>query len=186
MNIGIDIDDTLIKTREYQKIFWAEYIKNYPNDNYNENLPDNINTFGDPFIDVFWDLYREQLFNSPFKENTSQILHKLKKEGFNIYIITARRKEKYPNLEDKIISTFVENNIPYDYILTDAKDKGKCMEENNINLLIDDEIYNCESAINHGKMAILFNDKKEYKGLKTTNWLDLYKIIIDLKNRGEL
>lgn len=186
MNIGIDIDDTLIKTREYQNIYWREFIKNYPHDKYTEDLPDNINTFGDPYIDKFWDIYRESLFNSPFKENTSEILHQLKKDGFNLYIVTARRKEKYAGLEDKIIKTFIENDIPYDGILTDAKDKGKCMEEHDISLLIDDEIYNCESAIKYGKKAILFNDKKEYKGLQTTNWLDLYKMITDLKDRGEL
>lgn len=186
MNIGIDIDDTLIKTREYQTIYWREFIKEHPNETYTEELPDNINTFGDPYIDIFWDIYRGLLFSSPFKENTSEVLKKLKQDGFNIYIITARRKEKYANLEDKIISTFIENDIPYDGILTDAKDKGKCMQDNNIDILIDDEIYNCESAIKYGKKAILFNDRKEYTGLKTTSWLELYDMIIDLKNRGEL
>lgn len=186
MNIGIDIDDTLIKTRKYQIIYWREFIKTHPNNNYTEDLPNNINTFGDPYIDEFWDIYRTKLFNAPFKENTSKVLHKLKQDGCNISIVTARRKEKYPNLEEKIISTFIENDIPYDVIVTDAKDKGKCMKENNIDILIDDEIYNCESAIEYGKKAILFNDKKEYQGLKTTDWLELYNIIIDLKNRGEL
>lgn len=186
MNIGVDIDDTLTKTRESQIIFWREYIKDYPNENYTEVLPDNINTFGDEYIDAFWDCYREKLFASPFKEDASEVLQKLKKDGFNIYIITARRKEKYPHLEEMIMKNFKENNIPYDKILTDAKDKGKCMSENNVSILIDDEIFNCEDAIKYGKKAILFNDRVKYDGLKVNNWLDLYDLISTLKNRGEL
>lgn len=186
MNIGIDIDDTLIKTREYQTIYWKEFIKTHPNTKYTEELPSNINTFGDPDIDEFWDIYRAKLFAAPFKENTSEILHKLKQSGFNIYIVTARRKEKYQHLREKISESLKENNIPYDMILTDAKEKGKCMQENNIDILIDDEIFNCESAIKYGKKAILFNEGKTYEGIKTTDWLELYDILIDLKERGEL
>lgn len=186
MNLGIDIDDTLIKTRESQIIYWKEYVRKNPHENFTEELPLNINHLGDTYIDTFWDNYRGKLFSSPFKENASEVLHKLKQEGFNIFIVTARIKEKYPNLEEKIISSFAENNIPFDKIFTDARNKGKCMQDNNIDILIDDEITNCESAIKYGKKAILFNDRKEYSGLKTTNWLELYDIITDLKNRGEL
>lgn len=186
MNIGIDIDDTLIKTREYQIVYWKEYISEHPNPQFTEELPSNINSFGDPHIDLFWDLYRARLFDAPFKEHTSEIINKLKQEGFNVYIITARKREKYPNLEEKIGATLKDANIPYDKILTNAFDKGKCMVENNVDILIDDEIFNCESAIKYGKKAILFREPCDYQGLRCNSWLELYDILNNLKERGEL
>lgn len=183
MNLGIDIDDTLLNTRENQIIYWKQYHQKYPNDKYTDELPENINQFGDEYINTFWDIYRAKLFDSAFKENASFVLHALKNMGYKISIITSRRKEKYPNLINKIMESFIENDIPYDEIFTDVKEKGLCMLENNIDILIDDEIFNCENAIKYGKKAILFNDRPDYEGLQTTCWLDVLAILSKEKHK---
>lgn len=67
MKIGIDIDDTITDTRSLQIKYWKDYIKNYPNESYTENLPDSINGFSDSYVQIFWDIYREQLFDAPIK-----------------------------------------------------------------------------------------------------------------------
>jgi hypothetical protein len=59
-------------------------------------------------------------------------------------------------------------------------DKGIFIKENNIDLLIDDSLKHINSANNLKKKCILFNNIKDYNGLQTDNWIDLYKIIKEL------
>ena len=182
MNIGIDIDDTLTNTKELQTIYWKEYITNHPNNDYTEELPTNINQFGIPYIQAFWDTYREELsFIPSFKENASKCLKMLKEAGFNIYIVTSRQKHRYNDLENRIIKQFKENNIYFDYIITDSLDKGKTLKDNNIDILIDDSIEHIESAYKYNKIGIHFSNNSPYK-YHTNNWLELYNILINIKN----
>ena len=143
MLIGIDIDVTLINTKEKQLIYWEEYVTKNPKEGYTKELPSTINYFDDKYINIFWDTYRKHLaFEPSFKDNVSEILHKLKKEGFKFCIVTARREEKCPNIKNKIKNWFKENNIPSDIIHTDVDNKGLFCKENNIDIFIDDDIKN--------------------------------------------
>ncbi len=181
MKIGIDIDDTLVDTRSMLKKYWKEYYLNNPNKEYNEKIPNNINTgWEEKYINKFWDLYRFKLAYPPFKENAKEILHKLKKENYSLCIITSRQKEKYPNLENNLKEWFQKNDIPVDYIHTDVLEKGLFCKNNQIDILIDDTITHINNANQHKIKTILFNNNKEYKGIQTDNWKDLYNIIKEL------
>ncbi len=182
MLIGIDIDDTLINTREKQLIYWADYVTKNPKDGYTKELPATINYFDDKYINIFWDTYREHLaFEPSFKDNVSSVLHKLKKEGFNFCIVTARREKNCPNIQRKIKNWFIENDIPIDIIYTDIDNKGQFCKENNIEIFIDDDIKNITNANEYNIKTIMFNNNPAYNGLQTDNWLDLYNILIKLK-----
>lgn len=181
MKIGIDIDDTLTNTKEAQLQYWKEYVSNNKSDIYSFNLPENINRFGDPYIDLFWDTYREALFAPPFKENAGEVISKLRKEGHIIYIITSRPKAKYDHLVDKLVNVFKSNNIEYDFIITDIKEKGKYISDNNIDILIDDDVLHCEDVYKHGKTAILFNKINNYNHFMTDDWKKVYDIISKMK-----
>lgn len=185
MTIGIDIDDTLTNTRDNQEKYWQEYIIKYPKEGYTSELPSTINDFGDDYVQLFWDEYREELsFNSSYKENASTILTKLKNEGYNLCIVTARRISKCPDLLERIKKAFQENNIPIDTIYTDMTDKGLFCKENNIDILIDDSLIHINSAINNNVKGILFNNDNSYTGYQTTNWLDIYDIINKIKEEN--
>ena len=179
MKIAIDIDDTLTNTKDNQKKLWKEYITNNPNPNYTEELPYNINEFdAEEYIGIFWNTYREQLsFESTYKEDTSTIIDKLKKDGHQLSIVTSRPDDRYTNLLERITKALKENNINIDDIHTNARDKGTYCKEHNFDLLIDDNIKQIESAKNQGLQAILFNENKSYQGLQTTTWKELYNII---------
>lgn len=182
MKIGIDIDDTLVNTRELQMIYWKEFVNNNPQEGYNEEIPNSINDFGDKYVQTFWDAYREQLSFSPtFKDNTSTILHKLKNNDFTLCIITSRPDKKYKDLKIRIRKWFEKNNIPIDIIYTDVKDKGLFCKENNIDILIDDSLNQINSAKTNNVKTILFNNVPNYEGLQTDNWTNLYEILIKLK-----
>ncbi len=182
MKIGIDIDDTLINTREKQLIYWKDYVTKNPKEGYTEEIPNTINDFGDEYVQIFWDTYREQLSFSPtFKENTSTVLHKLKEQGIIPCVITSRPDAKYKDLKIRLTNWFIENDIPIDIIYTDVRNKGLFCKENNIDILIDDSLSQINSAKENKVQTILFNNFKDYKGLQTDNWLDLYDILIKLK-----
>lgn len=183
MKIGIDIDDTLTNTKDIQKIYWLKYYQQNPQDGYSENIPTTINDFGDQYIEKFWDTYRQELTYKPsFKENCSQIINKLNKDGHILCIITSRPNNKYKNLLQETKKWFKKNNINISIIYTDVRDKAEFLVKNNIDLLIDDNINHCQKAINLGKKAILFNNIPKYNNLQTDNWLDLYNIINNLNN----
>ena len=164
-----------------QIILWKKYVENNPNDEFSTVLPNNINSFGIRYIDEFWDTYREQLsFNSTYKEDASIIIDKLKNDGHELCIVTSRPDDRYENLKEKITTALKENNIHIDTIHTNARDKGSYCKEHNFDLLIDDNIKQIQSAKNNGLKGILFNEIKDYEGLQTNNWKDLYNIIKEL------
>lgn len=182
MKIGIDIDDTLVNTKEKQLIYWKEYVNNNPKDGYTEELPSTINYFDDNYINIFWDTYRKHLaFEPTFKDNVSEVLHKLKDENHTLCIVTARREINCPNIKYKIKEWFKTNDIPIDIIYTDVDNKGKFCYDNNIDLFIDDDIKNITDANEHNIKTIMINNNSNYSGLQTDNWLEIYKIIDKMK-----
>lgn len=182
MRIGIDIDDTLVNTKEKQLIYWKDYVTKNPKEGYTEEIPNTINDFGDEYVQIFWDTYREQLSFSPtFKENASLILHKLKDNNFTLCVITSRPDAKYKDLKIRLKNWFNANDIPIDIIYTDVRNKGLFCKENNIDILLDDSLNQIKSAKENNVKTILFNNIPTYKELQTDNWLDLYNILIKLK-----
>ena len=181
MKIGLDLDDTIINTKEKLKIYWQDYYNKFPNKDYTEELPDNINTFGYEYIHKFWDLYREDLFYADIKENASLIINKLQQEGYYIGLITSRPKEKYKDLVKRIEEMLSKENIHLDEINTNIKNKADFLKTSDYDLLIDDSINHIENSLKIGKKAILFNEYNKNNIKHTTSWLDLYKIIKEYK-----
>ena len=182
MKIAIDIDDTLTNTKANQIKLWKEYYNKQPKAGFSEQIPSDINEFdADEYIGIFWNTYREQLsFNSTYKEDASIIIDKLKNDGHELCIVTSRPDSGYDDLKGRIEKALKENEIHIDTIHTDARDKGSYCKEHNFDLLIDDNIKQIQSAKNNGLKGILFNEIKDYEGLQTNNWKDLYNIIKEL------
>ena len=182
MRIGIDIDDTLTNTKDIQITFWREYHHNHPNDEYTDELPDNINVFGYQYIEDFWELYREELsFNCSFKKDASEVLKKLRKEGHTICIITSRPDHKYKNLRSHLDQWFKDNDIEYDELYTDARYKGIVAKEHNIDIIVDDCDYHLEEAQEYGIKGIQFTNQKSDHFPTVDNWNDLYNEIRKIK-----
>lgn len=111
--------------------------------------------------------------------NAIKVVNKLKQQGNVICIITRRSRDRNINLEDNLKKWFNNNNLLFDEIYTDASNKGKLCKDNNIDLLVDDLYENIISCINEDVKVILFNKNKDYKGLKTTSWNKVYKMIME-------
>lgn len=178
MKIGIDIDDTLTNTRDKQLIYWKKYVNDHPNEGYTEEIPKTINDFGDEYVQSFWDEYRQELmFDCSFKDNVSNILHKLVKDGHDIQIISARIDNKCPDLNKKTAIWFKENDIPITRINTNVREKAKFARVNSFDMIIDDNVKECIKARELGLKAILFNHDDTYDGFQTTSWEEVYLYI---------
>lgn len=192
MNIGIDIDDTITNTTDTAIVYAKEYVKeilkreisidaskikdnDYVKDMFGFSEEENLE---------FWSTYYENiLYNVTPKENVATVINKLKKEGNKIVIITARWSDETRDATKMSEKWLKANNILYDEIIVEAKNKGKIAAEKEIDLFIDDSIRNCESVMNEGIETYLFtskynknsNAKDELK--RIYSWDEVYEMI---------
>lgn len=189
MRIGIDIDDTI--TNSYRLIF--EQIGKYYNVNsytliekgykYEDILADERRF---PNYQKFSrDVVEGLIPNVSIKHGAKEIIKRLKDEGNEIIIITARDDIEFSDPLNLTINFLKENDIYYDELHIAIKNKGKFCRENNIDVLIDDSIKNCTSAksneIPHLLLDNTFNrDNQELK--RVYGWEDVYENVNILKN----
>ncbi|MBO4816552.1 MAG: hypothetical protein J5507_06695 [Clostridia bacterium] len=140
MKIGVDIDGVLTDLAKFHLDYGTKYaIEN--------NLGEIKDPYGykiDDIIDLetgkhkdFWQKYDDCYTKNKYtREFASEVLHKLKDEGNEIHIITARNP-KTEQKEEWTTSWLSENNICYDKLTFTDKKKDYC-KENNIDVMIED------------------------------------------------
>ena len=175
MRIGIDLDETICNT---SKII-NEYMNQYA---LKENI--DVDAVMPTRRDDFFNRYTVDIFkNVEIKPHVSEVLNRLKDEGHELYAITARSGEltsKKIEIVEPTINWLKEHNIKIDKLITNAyhEEKAQVCLENKIDLMIDDDIYNCQEIGKVGIKYLLFDDKNRYDiSNKVTNWLDIEKII---------
>lgn len=162
MRIGIDIDDTLTETSNLLEEYAFKYGHNYSSENY---ICDNMDkllrgVFDDDVLKNFFKDYAEEVAcKVKLKENASNVIEKLKKDGHQIYFITAR-SEKYFSDPKRITETYLEsNNIFYDKLITSKSHKTETCIEEKIDVMFDDAIDTCEHLIENGIKGVVFNSR---------------------------
>jgi len=194
MRIGIDIDDTMTDISEKLKLAALEYAR---------YLGKSIVYSGEDFVDAKNDgsIYQKKFgFNEDElkyflkdiqegvtdnvfpRENCVEIIDKLKNEGHEIIVVTARSFEFHDDPFGKSKKWLEKHNIKYDKLIVNAIDKGLVCKNEAIDLLIDDNINNCLSAANENIKVIVFSKNKIDNMICTNNWLEVYEIIKDFKN----
>ena len=109
------------------------------------------------------------------REDVVEVLKNLRKDGHKIYIVTARDSE-FHNDPYGLSKTWLDkNNIEYDKLIVDARDKAKVCKEQNVDLFIDDKLSNCQGVSNEGIVTI-----------RITNYTDPHQNIINKKNWKEI
>lgn len=192
MNIGIDIDGVLTDLEYYIATVGKNFtiVNNLGFDD--EMSKDSIYGFlkkedSHKFWDKYWFDYAK---NVPARDNCSEIINKLKQEGNNIIIITARTYdsqivkhglEKKKNMEQEIIKWLKNNNITYDKIIFSDLNKVKPCLDHGIDIMIEDSVSNIEQLkndINVLCFAAKYNNYFKDESVKRVySWLDIYKII---------
>lgn len=172
MRIGIDIDNTIVNTREtvfkYKRKSKFKKNKGY----YLE--------WSKKEQEEFLDTYVEEIhMHAQVKEYAKEAIDRLKEMGHSIILITYRDNIRSKESNSNTKKYLKEHSIYYDDIFFGAFDKGKVCKEKNIDLLIDDSLENIESVAKEGIDVLVFpmcyNKKTKYPRVK--NWKEVIEYI---------
>ena len=197
MNIGIDIDNTITEVQNKLNKAAYDYAikrgKNIENaDNPLEDIKNNKDTYKKKFqfsydeLKYFLKNIQEEITNKATpRENAVEVINRLKKEGHKIYIITARDSEFHDNPYLLSKNWLDKNNIEYDQIIVNAREKGIVCKNENIDLFIDDQLNNCLDALKEGiKVIRISNEICNNKDIVDLNsWTQIYKYIGELNKK---
>ena len=196
MNIGIDIDNTLTDIEKDLFDIANKYTKKI-NPNFKDKSPvkfDGFTNMAAFYTDLFgWN--NEQL-ESFFRNERIEVvdkalprpgvvdvLKKMKDNGNNIYIVTART-DKHDDMPYERAKTWLDKNgIVYDKLIVGATDKVKVCKELGIDVFIDDQLNNCMKISQSGITTIrLTNSKEEYDHvINMSNFTQIFEYICSLK-----
>lgn len=194
MNIGIDIDNTITEVQEELNNAAYEYAiklgKNIKNaENHFEDIKNNGDAYKNKFqfsydeLKYFLKNIQEEITNKAKpRDNAVETINRLRKEGHKIFIITARDSEFHddPYLLSK--NWLDKNNIEYDRLIVNTREKGTVCKNENIDLFIDDQLNNCLDVLKGGiKVIRLSNEKCTNKDIvDLNNWTKIYEYIREL------
>ncbi len=197
MKIGIDIDNTLTKVQDKLNKAAFDYaislgkkIDNY--DNPLEDIKNNGDTYKKKFqftyeeLQYFLKEIQEDITNNALpRENVKEVIDKLKEDGHEIYIVTARDSEFHDDPYRLSKDWLDKNNIYYDRLIVNAREKTSVCKNENIDLFIDDQLNNCLSVANVGIKTIMITDKVyNYNEItQLQNWNEIYNYINEWSNK---
>ena len=196
MNIGIDIDDTLTDIRDKLNLAAEKYANELGKENKNEEdkyVEDNNN--GNVYQIKYGFTYEElKYFLSVIHEgitkkeeprkNCVEIIRKLHNEGHKIYIITARDSEFHEDPYKLSKDWLDKNNIYYDELIVNARNKLEVCQRKNIDLFIDDQLANCTKLSEAGIKVIRiteYNDIQHGDTINKKNWNEIYNYIKEME-----
>lgn len=187
MRIGIDIDGVLTDIEQWQLDYGSKFVFEECNKeiaNADEYDTKEIFDIENNLDDDFWREYLlEYSKKEPARKFSDEITTKLKEEGNEIYIITARfltdKDDKYGNKMKKIVRKWLkENKIYYDKLIFSPEEKLEICIENNIDIMIEDKVDNINTISK--KIPVIcfdarYNKKCEGKNIyRCYSWYDIY------------
>lgn len=193
MRIGIDIDGVLTDVKKWQldyssKFFSEKYDMKIVN--YKGYEVANIFDVDKNLDDEFWDTYYDEYCkNIECRRFSGEVIDKLKKDGHEVYIITARylantndeTGEKYRNI---VLEWLNKNNIVYDKIIFSPEDKVDICIENKIDLMIEDKVANIMNISNFIPVICFHSNYNEdcirKNIIRCYSWYDIYMNIKEI------
>ena len=193
MRIGIDIDGVLTDVERWQldygsKFYYERYQKEIVDfEGYDTNQIFNVD---DKLDEEFWrEYFKEYSLNVEARKFANEVIDKLKQEGNEIYIITARgsflsHSADVMSVEENqqiVLNWLKNNNINYDKIIFSPEDKLDICKENKIDLMIEDKVDNI-NKISKIIPVICFHagynkDCKNSNIIRCYSWYDIYSKI---------
>ena len=195
MIIGIDIDNTLTEVQDKLNEAAFKYAKELGKEikDLDDTIEDGKNN-GDIFIKKFKFTYEELKYflkdiqeeitnNAKPRSGAVETIKRLRRDGYKIYIVTARDSEFHDDPYELSKKWLDENNIEYDKLIVNAREKAPVCKAENIDLFIDDQLFNCMQIAKEGIKTIrISNEEKELDNVvNVRNWKEIYKYIKELK-----
>ena len=173
IKIAVDIDDTILCTKELEDYYFKEFLKNNPLIDPNKEYK-----WGDSELALFWSQYREKMAFGSVKPYVSAAFNKFLNSNYKVDLLSARPIDKYVNLKKKLVEYFEENNINYNYINFGFYSKKEFLKEHNYDILIDNDMKYIKEAESVGVIPILYGNDTNYNGLQIDDWKDM-PILVD-------
>lgn len=185
MKIGIDLDGVVLDSetlfRTYEEIYDIEVLKgNNLIDRQEPKYQERYNwneTQKKEFIQKY---YLEVAHQSQFMPGFKVIYEKLRKQGHEFVVITARGGH-IKEMRDIAEEFFKENNIEFDKYYWHVEDKTSICKQERIELMIDDDWRIVEDLTANGIDALYFRDTNLVKLpenvllKEVNNWGDIYR-----------
>lgn len=189
MRIGIDIDGVLTDIEQWQLDVGGKFFSRYNKSVVNKDGYEikEIFDISDGLDDEFWKEYLyEYVTKEPSRKYASEVIKKLKDDGNEIYIVTARYLTDQNTADGKkmreiVINWLKEQDIYYDEIVFSPEDKKENCEKHNIDIMIEDKVDNI-NKISSIIPVICFHAgyNKECEGnniYRVYSWYDIYNLI---------
>ena len=198
MRIGIDIDGVLTDIEKWQ----LDYGSKFYFEKYGKEILDNegyettdIFKVDSKFDDEFWtEYFKEYSINVDVRKFASEVIKKLKQDGNEIYIITARgsflsRSANVMSIEENrniVLDWLKRNERVYDKIIFSPEEKLSICLENMIDVMIEDKVDNI-NKISTRIPVICFHAgyNKNCIGdnnIRCYSWYDIYAKINKMKD----
>lgn len=188
MNIGIDIDNTLTKVQnELNQAAFNYAIKLGKKIDNPSNPMEDIKNNGDTYKKNFQFSYeelkyflkniQEEIINNALpRKYVVDAIKNLRNNGNKIYIITARDSEFHDDPYKLSEDWLKRNNIEYDKLIVNAREKAPICKKENIDIFIDDQLNNCLDIEKIGIKTIRISDDiKKYDNIVSfNNWIEIY------------
>ena len=198
MRIGIDIDGVLTDIEKWQ----LDYGSKFYFEKFGKEILDNegyettdIFKVDSKFDDEFWtEYFKEYSINVDVRKFASEVIKKLKQDGNEIYIITARgsflsHSANVMSIEENrniVLDWLKRNEIVYDKIIFSPEEKLSICLENMIDVMIEDKVDNI-NKISTRIPVICFHAgyNKNCIGdnnIRCYSWYDIYAKINKMKD----
>ena len=196
MRIGIDIDGVLTDIEQWQ----LDYGSKFYFEKYNKQILDNegyettdIFKVDSKLDDEFWtEYFKDYSINVDVRKFANEVIKKLKKDGNEIYIITARgsflsHSAGVMSIEENrniVLEWLKRNEIEYDKIIFSPEDKLNICIDNNINLMIEDKVDNINKIST--KIPVMcfhagYNKNCTGKNIiRCYSWYDIYRKVKEI------
>lgn len=188
MKIGVDLDGVIFDSEKLYRVCSELYEvvdlkKNTIRDNKSRLFEERYD-WNEIEMQNFIDKYHEYVVrNANFMPGVKEVLEKLKKDGNELILVTARgqQESKYIKITEEI---FKENNFEiFDKYYWGITAKAKICKEENIDIMIDDYNRNCDELAKAKIKTIYLKDAPSYEikdneYIKTLyNWGEIYRFI---------
>lgn len=190
MRIGIDIDGVLTDLEQYQLDCGSKYVyEHFKSGVVNGEAYETFDILGidNDTDDLFWKEYLEDYATlEPARKFAAEVIGKLRSDGYEIYIITARyltdrNDELGLRMRTKVKDWLLKNGICYDKLIFSPEDKLNVCKDNSIDLMIEDKVDNIKK-ISEVIPVICFNASynRDLEGnniIRCYSWYDIYSKI---------
>ncbi len=189
MRIGIDIDGVLTDIEQWQLDVGGKFFSKFNKSVLNKDgyeITKIFNVSGE-LDSQFWNEYLyDYVTKEPSRKYASEVIKKLKDDGNEIYIVTARyltdrNNEDGEKMRKIVVNWLAEQKIDYDEIIFSPEDKKENCKKYNIDIMIEDKVDNI-NKISSIIPVICFHAgyNNECKGkniYRVYNWYDIYNLI---------